>query len=165
MKYLKTICLITVLLLLLTGCGVGGHKNTTGSTRYSDSEVSLNCVNVTENEKSTVTTYIDILFNTKSGYQMESYTKISAKYKSTLTDEDYKKALDSLNSIKCINEDCSASHLELGITALGFDTVVDRGQDTLVMTGYNLVGSGYEATQSDVDLAKSSYESEGFTCS
>ena len=166
MKYLKTICLIAVICILLTGCGAGGHQNTTGSTKYTGSDVGLNCKNVTRNENSTVTTYIDFLFNTKDGYQMELYSKVIAKYDSQITDETYKKNIDAIASIKCINDEnaCKGSHLDLGITSLGFDTIVDRLSDTIEITYYNPVGKGYKAEQSDIDLAKSTYENLDYTC-
>ncbi len=166
MKYIKTIILLIILCVLFTGCEVaGGHKNTTGSTKYKDSEVGLNCTNTTTTEKATIATNMDFLFNSKGGYQMEVYTKIVAKYNSTISDEDYKKVVQNVDASQCIwGNDCLKDHLELGITTMGFDTVIDRNGDTVTITSTQLVGSGYKAEQSDIDLAKSSYEAEGFTC-
>lgn len=166
MKYIKSLCFIGIICLLLTGCGLaGGHKNTTGSTIYTDSDVTLNCTNTNTSENRTLTTYVDVLFNTTRGYQAEQHFKLVAKYNETISDEKYKEILKEVDASQCLfASDCKDDHLELGLTTLGFNTVVDRNGDTIQITFYKANGQGFKANQTDIDLVKKTYEGENFTC-
>ena len=74
-------------------------------------------------------------------------------------------SIDQLNSSSCLyDSDCTDSHLELGITSLGFDTVVDRKGNTVEASGYSLMGIGKKATSSDKKEVREQLEKDGYKC-
>ena len=164
---------ILVLVKVLGGgssVGLGGGKNTTGISGYSGSDVTYNCVSETKKSDSTVTEYIDLVFNYKSGstvYQLKQYGKIVIKTTSAITDAKYAEYVGKLNATDCAfnSKACSGSHLELGITSLGWDTVVDRKSNSIEFTYYTLTGKGLTASKSEMKEVKAKYESEDYKCS
>lgn len=151
---------------------INSHKNNTGSTEYKGSDVDYNCSFEQENDKNTLKSYSDIIFNYKTkgsngeqyNYQAVIYNKMIIEYKNGLTDEAYKEFVESLESIFCIDADCTANHLELPLTTLGMDTVVDRNGNKIVITYHNFRGLGATATKEDMKMVKDEYEKQGFVC-
>ena len=112
-----------------------------------------------------MTTYVDVLYNTSRGNQAEQYFKVVTKYNQPITDEKYKEIVKGIDATKCLfGDDCKDSHLELGLTTLGFDTVINRTTDTIEVTFYKENGKGYTAKQSDKDQVKKTYMDQNFEC-
>lgn len=154
----------------------GSNKNTTGSTEYKDSDVDYNCTYEYANEDTKMKVYLDFIFNYKSNredgnqnnYQLAIYDKMIVEYENGLTDEEYKEFIDSLESLECFSyggeNKCTESHLELGITSLGWDTIVDRTGDKIEVTYNNVYGLGRTATEEDIRETKEQYASNGYVC-
>ena len=152
---------LVVLLFILVGLFGGGHKNTTGSNKYKASDVSLNC----HYNKDNAEIYIDVLYNYEN-YQAAMFFKTINTSSTEITDEKYKTYIDQLKSPACVlgDIDCTASHLELGITSFGFDTVIDRSSKSVTATYYTLSGKNVEATSSDKEDVKKELVNQGFEC-
>ena len=158
-KVLWVICVILVC-FVLTGCGsTVVHKNTTGIEGYTGSDIDFSCEKITSNDA----TNIDFLFN-YDGYQMVQYMKLVLNYGDGVTDEDYKKLMDNLNSMECLNGECTGSHLELGITSLGWDTVVDRSPYSITIKSRTITGKDQLAADSDIKQIKQKYIKDGYAC-
>ena len=86
------------------------------------------------------------------------------EYGDGLTDEAYKEFVDALNSINCFDSDCTGNHLVLDISSLGYNTIVDRTGNKIVVTSYKPLGLGITATKEDMNVLKDEYEKQGFVC-
>ena len=124
------------------------------------------------NDKNSVKSYSDIIFNYKTkgssgqqyNYQAYIFNKMIIEYGDGLTDEEYKEFVDTLNSINCIDSDCTGNHLVLDISSLGYNTIVDRTVNKIVVTSYKFSGLGVTATKEDMKILKDEYEKQGFVC-
>lgn len=155
---------------------LGSNENTTGSTEYKGSDVDYNCTYEYTNEDKKMKVYSDFIFNYKStgdsgkqyNYQLKIYNKMIVEYGNGLTDSKYKDFVDSFESLECLGfgdeKKCTESHLELGITDSGWDTVVDRIGDKIEVTYYNIYGMGTTATKEDMKEIIEQYESNGYIC-
>lgn len=150
-----------------------GSKNTTGSTEYKDSDVDYNCTYEDTNDESTLKLYSDLIFNYKTtgdsgktyNYQLKKYNKIIIEYKKELTDSLYKEYIDSLSSIDCIGTNkCTGDHLELSISALGYNTVIDRTGNKIIVTYYRIQGLNATATKDDIKDVMEQLKKGGYTC-
>jgi len=161
---------IVVVLFLLKGCFsvLGGHKNTTGSSEYKAKDVDLNCSYEKTDSERKVTAHIDALFDYKNGsstYALKQYSKMVYDYTNGLTNEAYKKFIESVDATACWEADkCEKNHIDLGLSKLGYDTIIERNGNQITMTFYNLVGIGQKATKDDKDAFIKEYESNGFKC-
>lgn len=149
------------------------HKNNTGSTEYSYKDVDLNCIYKSDDGSKNVTIYSDFLFNYKSpgeksyNYQAMIFNKKINTYHNGLTNEIYEDFIDKLFSTYCGGFsaiDCTKDHIEFGITDLGWDTIVDRKGNKIVVTYFNVHGLGKTATKKDIKDIKKSYEDEEYKC-
>lgn len=151
---------------------INGHKNTTGSTDYKGSDVDYNCVyEITKgNDKGTM--YSDIIFNFKSGkynYQIKEYRKTVYEYANGVTDSKYKEIVDSLNATECLSigttdKKCTGDHLDIGLTSNGWNTIVDRTSNKIVITSYNAYGLGQTASAEDKKDFIDNFIKSGYTC-
>ncbi len=174
----SSIIAVIVLLFLFRACGEVGkskdHSNTTGLSNYKDSDVDMNCVRKSDEDSSAATYYADFLFNHKNAdkdsdklnnYQLYIYNKIFVDYKKNLSDEEYREFIKSLNSLGCINDnDCKEDHLELGVTDLGSDTVIDRKDNKLEITFIVVHEQNKKASKNDIEKMKKNYEAQGYEC-
>lgn len=161
------IVLLIVLFLLVKVVFKRNLKNTTGSSDYSASKVDMNCVLNDSKDGVNIQLSSDFLFNYKSDretYQLKKYNKLVYTYPNEISDEKYEKFVKDFNSIECLSKDCTANHLELGFTDLGWETTVDRKKNQLIVTYFNVYGLGQKATQSDIADLKDIYVKEGFNC-
>jgi hypothetical protein len=146
--------------------GALSHKNTTGSSKYKDSDVTYNCSYEETTSTGAKAVYnTDLLFN-HEGYQLYAYTKIEVTATKDITDEQYATLVKGANSSKCVlnANECKASHLELGITKYGWDTVIDRSGKKVTITYYGVYGKGYKATKSDEEKSVKTYTDQGYKC-
>ena len=87
-----------------------------------------------------------------------------------VSDDNYNSTIKELNSLKCstnldgTNSCTNKTHLDLGITSLGWDTIVDRKSNKIEITFNNPSGIGKKASKSDMDIVLSSYKNTGFKC-
>lgn len=165
------IVVVIVGILLIKGFGgsstLGGHKNTTGLSDYKDSDVDNNCVYIGTYDDGKTTIYVDILFNYKSGtnnYQVKTYYKVIEEFSNGLTDKQYEKYVKSLNSINCLLDECTASHLELDVSKFGSDTIVDRKGNRIEITANEPAGMGATATKNDKEEFIKDFKDQGFKC-
>ena len=158
------IILIFIIFKLLSS-GTGGHKNTTGSTKYKDSDVALNCQREEKDSESTKTMYLDFVLNYGDGttYQAAQFTKYVETHKETLTDDEYKELVDKVR-ISLYDVDYTKSHIEFDLSTFGFDTVIDRNGNTVEVTGYSVFGAGEKGTNNTKNTLKEEFEEQGYTC-
>lgn len=160
------VIIVLVIIFAIFGLNKSGHKNTTGSSKYSDSEVDLNCISdLSEGNKIDIM-YVDILSDYE-GYQLVTYFKIVLGYNdgTRITDEKYKKILESsYPAVNLSKDDYSKNYIELGATTYGFDTTVTRSENEVVFIANRPAGMGFTATKDDIKLAKETYEKAGFIC-
>jgi hypothetical protein len=158
------IILIFIIFKLLSS-GTGGHKNTTGSTKYKDSDVALNCQREEKDSESTKTMYLDFVLNYDDGttYQAAQFTKYVETHKETLTDDEYKELVDKVR-ISLYDVDYTKSHIEFDLSTFGFDTVIDRNGNTVEVTGYSVFGAGEKGTNNTKNTLKEEFEEQGYTC-
>lgn len=128
------------------------NENTTGSIEYKVSDVDYNCTLEYTNEDRKMKVYSDFIFNYKTtsesvkqyNYQLKIYSKMIAEYESGLTDSKYKDFVDLFESLECLDssdeEKYTESHLELGLTNTGLDTVIDRIGNKIEVTYYKIYG-------------------------
>lgn len=164
------LALLVVIKLVKGGGGSSSSINNTLMSGYNASDVAFRCeIYGTDSEKSTKT-IVDIVFN--KGYQMKTYKKMVITYSLEVTDENWESILNTLNSTKCVSldsnlkNDClNATKLELGTTKFGyFDTIVERKNNTITVTGYDLKGKGGTLSSSQQIEIKNEYMAEGATC-
>lgn len=161
------VAILLVIVFLFKG---NGHKNTTGILDYSNSDVDLNCAIELSNDDYVSKIYSDFLFNHKSGdvnYQLKLYSKMIMEFDGGVTDEEYLKYIKSIGSVICMGkeEECAkSSHLELGIASLGWDIVVDRRENEIEVTYYNIYGAGQVSNRGDIKNFKATFEKEGYSC-
>lgn len=166
------ISIIVILIIIFSSLFIkGNHKNNTGSSEYNSKDVDLNCTYTSDDK--TVIIYSDLIFNYKStgkesyNYLLKKYNKRIDNYPDGLTDEKYNNFINKNFSAYCggfTGIDCKSSHLELGITDLGWDTIVDRTRDKIIITYSNIYGIGQTATKEDISEIKKTYEEENFKC-
>ena len=171
------IIVIVIILIIFNNYSVfGSNNNTTGSTEYKGSDVDFNCTYEYTNGDLKIIVYSDFIFNYKTeaesgeenNYQLIRYDKVIVEYENGLTDDEYKDFVDALEATECFdygNEDiCTESHLELTVTSMGWDTVIDRIGNRIEMTYNNWYGMGRTATSEDIREVKEQYESDGYIC-
>ena len=148
------------------------HENTTGSSEYKDSSVDLNCVYESTEDGIQTKIYSDFIFNysTKAddgkeyNYKVKIFNKRIINYLTGLSDEEYAKYVKSLNSIECLDTECTGNYLELGITEYGWDTAIYRMDDRIEFLYYNLSGRNKQATKKEKKEIRKKYEDAGFVC-
>ena len=167
------VVIVIIVIIMVLGSLGGGHKNTTGSKEYTGKDVDYNCTTVSNKENGTITTYSDILFNHKRKdstgtitlYSVRQYNKMVIKYNNGLTDEKYKQVVDALNAVKCYSgTDCTKDHLELEITDFGWNTVVDRKDDEVIISYINLNGANKTLSEKEKKEYYDTLVSSGYTC-
>lgn len=157
--------ILMFIIFKLLSSGTGGHKNTTGSTKYKDSDVALNCQREEKDSESTKTMYLDFVLNYGDGtsYQAAQFTKYVETHKETLTDDEYKELVDKVR-ISLYDVDYTKSHIEFDLSAFGFDTVIDRNGNTVEVAGYSVYGAGKKGTNNTKNTLKEEFEEQGYTC-
>ncbi len=157
--------ILMFIIFKLLSSGTGGHKNTTGSTKYKDSDVALNCQREEKDSESTKTMYLDFVLNYGDGttYQAAQFTKYVETHKETLTDDEYKELVDKVR-ISLYDVDYTKSHIEFDLSTFGFDTVIDRNGNTVEVTGYSVFGAGEKGTNNTKNTLKEEFEEQGYTC-
>ncbi len=157
------VVLVIVAILIKNGILFSKHRNTTGSSEYKGSEVKLNCTASESENGKTITHYMDLL--TGNGYKI--YNKMVIAYDSGITDKIYLDFIKNIDLTTCLSkeEECAASnHLELGLTNIGFDTIVDRSGDKIEVTFYVVGGVNQTSTDDDIKELKRQFEKEGYSC-
>lgn len=174
-KLIIIIIIIVVILIFILGflspsLLAKNHENTTGLSEYSSEDVDLNCVTNYEKEDGKRTLYSDLMFNYKKGAsynvsQLKTYSKLIIEYNTTLTDEKYHDFVTELSTTECLNEhDCKESHLEFSQTELGWNTVIDRKGNKIIVTFDNIYGVGKTLSSKEMREVKDSYEKDGTKC-
>ncbi len=156
---------IVLLLIVLLVCGCGGtHKNTTGRKDYSASRVALNCYYEDASDVKTTKTYADFIFNTKE-YKTIIYYKVEYTYKEKVTDAKYKEIMDQIGTVMCVETDaCKKDHVELGTTVYGFETIVDRKENQVIITYYKNYGEKNKVSDNFIEKTKKEYIKNGYKC-
>ena len=175
-KYLKYAVIVVGVIVAIVGIyfiftnviGVGGgHKNTTGLSSYTDSDVGLNCHQTFNNSDNNTDIYMDYIFNKDNHTTV--YMKTIKNYPNGLTDEKYAefiKTFDSYDELKCssYDEECLKNHHEFPSSGTGFDIVIDRKGNTIEMTNNMITGYGEKVTNKDIRSIKDELKEQGYTC-
>jgi len=108
-----------ILVIIVFNLFKGNSKSSFGD--YNASDVEFRCSSFESGTSSNVTTDLDFVFN-HNNYQLVIYGKMVIKpHGGVVTDDYYKKYVDSLNAVECLDRNCSAEdHLELTATGLGW---------------------------------------------
>ncbi len=160
MKKRIKVILFLLVIILLSGCG----KNIDESV-YKASDVSFSCTYEESNEIKTIKRVADFVFNTKDKYKARVYFKTIYTYQETISDEKYQEIIGQLDSPQCVpDHPCTDNHLQLGVTALGSNTLLDRKDNTIEITYYKSYGENQKATQDFIESTKKEYSKNGFTC-
>lgn len=168
------IIIAIIILVLVSRILFGGsHNNNTGSKEYKAKDVDLTCIYSSDDAEKNVTVYSDFIFNYKSkgnksyNYQLKMYNKKINTYKNGVTDEVYKQFMQDLFEDYCYGlsgNDCTKSHVELGMTDFGWDTTIDRMNNKITVTYNNVYGIGQTATSKDIAKMKKDFEKEDYKC-
>ena len=110
-------------------------------------------------------------FNSKeesgSVYQLIENDKIIIDYtKDDLTDSKYESYMQKTFGSYCMirNIDCTSSHVELTTSSLGFDTIIDRNDNKIVITYNRYIGLGGTVSKSYKNSVINSYKKDGYSC-
>ncbi len=107
-------------------------------------------------------------FNSKNdsgtSYKLIENNKLVIEDTDGLTDSKYEKYVTGIFSDCSYDKDCTGNHVKLGLTSLGFDTVIDRSGNKITITYKTYIGAGYNASKSYKKSVINDYIKDDYTC-
>ncbi len=161
----KTFIIIGVIAIVVLGSIVLNSLFKKGSSNV---DYTCTMTNAKDNINQTLTIKGTFDYKDSSGtiYQLYESNELVAEYTNGLTDSEYTNFTNKTFGTYCKldNVDCSSSHFKLISSSLGFDTVVDRNNNKIVITYIKYMGMGSTISKSEKDSLIDSYKQSGMTC-
>ena len=161
----KTFIIIGVIAIVVLGSIVLNSLFKKGSSNV---DYTCTMTNAKDNINQTLTIKGTFDYKDSSGtiYQLYESNELVAEYTNGLTDSEYTNFTNKTFGTYCKldNVDCSSSHFKLTSSSLGFDTVVDRNNNKIVITYIKYMGIGSTISKSEKDSLIDSYKQSGMTC-
>ena len=152
----KTFIIIGVIAIVVLGSIVLNSLFKKGSSNV---DYTCTMTNAKDNINQTLTIKGTFDYKDSSGtiYQLYESNELVAEY-TNFTNKTFG------TYCKLDNVDCSSSHFKLISSSLGFDTVVDRNNNKIVITYIKYMGMGSTISKSEKDSLIDSYKQSGMTC-
>lgn len=161
----KTFIIIGVIAIVVLGSIVLNSLFKKGSSNV---DYTCTMTNAKDNINQTLTIKGTFDYKDSSGtiYQLYESNELVAEYTNGLTDSEYTNFTNKTFGTYCKldNVDCSSNHFKLISSSLGFDTVVDRNDNKIVITYIKYMGMGSTISKSEKDSLIDSYKQSGMTC-